>query len=84
MPYLLDKRLLQVRIYPRQHNSRKYQCVGGGMSFYIPKMPSKKLSILRDIKLLKELEVRKDDIIKRLAKKYELSHRTLRRIYDRS
>ena len=27
----------------------------GGMSFYIPKMPSKKLSILRDIKLLKEL-----------------------------
>lgn len=56
----------------------------GGMSFYIPKMPSKKLSILRDIKLLKELEVSKDDIIKRLAKKYELSHRTLRRIYDRS
>lgn len=56
----------------------------GGMSFYIPKMPSKKLSILRDIKLLKELEVSKDDIIKRLAKKYELSYRTLRRIYDRS
>ncbi|MDY3668743.1 MAG: Mor transcription activator family protein [Campylobacter sp.] len=56
----------------------------GGMSFYIPKMPSKKLSILRDIKLLKELEVSKDDIIKRLAKKYELSHRTLRRIYDRA
>ena len=54
----------------------------GGMSFYIPKMPSKKLSILRDIKLLKELEVSKDDIIK--AKKYELSHRTLRRIYDRA
>ena len=48
------------------------------MSFYIPKMPSKKLSILRDIKLLKELEVSKDDIIK--AKKYELSCRTLRRI----
>lgn len=56
----------------------------GGMSFYIPKMPSKKLSILRDIKLLKDLEVSKDDIIKRLAKKYELSYRTLRRIYDRS
>ena len=52
------------------------------MSFYIPKMPSKKLSILRDIKLLKELEVSKDDIIK--AKKYDLSYRTLRRIYDRS
>ncbi|MCI6339911.1 MAG: hypothetical protein MR782_03515 [Campylobacter sp.] len=82
MPYLLDKRLLQARIYPPQHNSRKCQCVGGGMSFYIPKMPSKKLSILRDIKLLKELEVSKDDIIK--AKKYELSYRTLRRIYDRS
>ena len=57
---------------------------GWGMSFYIPKMPSKKLSILRDIKLLKELEVSKDDIIKRLAKKYELSPRTLRRIYDRA
>ena len=56
----------------------------GGMSFYIPKMPSKKLRILRDIKLLKELEVSKDDIIKRLAKKYELSCRTLRRIYDRA
>ena len=56
----------------------------GGMSFYIPKMPSKKLSILRDIKLLKDLEVSKDDIIKRLAKKYELSYRTLRRIYDRA
>ena len=54
----------------------------GGMSFYIPKMPSKKLSILRDIKLLKELEVSKDDIIK--ARKYELSCRTLRRIYDRA
>ena len=80
--YPLDKRLLQAHIYPRQHNSRKCRCVGGGMSFYIPKMPSKKLSILRDIKLLKELEVSKDDIIK--AKKYELSHRTLRRIYDRS
>ncbi|MDD6161924.1 MAG: hypothetical protein PUB35_03905 [Campylobacteraceae bacterium] len=52
------------------------------MSFYIPKMPNKKLSILIDIKLLKELEANKDDIIK--AKKYELSHRTLRRIYDRS
>ena len=48
------------------------------MSFYIPKIPSKKLSILRDVKLLKELEVSKDDIIK--AKKYELSCRTLRRI----
>ena len=48
------------------------------MSFYIPKMPSKKLSILRDTRLLKELEVSKDDIIK--AKKYELSCRTLRRI----
>ncbi|MDY3663115.1 MAG: hypothetical protein SO045_00750 [Campylobacter sp.] len=55
---------------------------GWGMSFYIPKMPSKKLNILRDIQLLKELEVSKDDIIK--AKKYELSHRTLRRIYDRA
>ena len=32
------------------------------MSFYIPKMPSKKLSILRDTRLLKELEVSKDDI----------------------
>ena len=48
------------------------------MSFYIPKMPSKKVIILRDIQLLKELEVSKDDIIK--AKKYELSCRTLRRI----
>ena len=43
---------------------------GWVMSFYIPKMPSKKLSILRDIKLLKELEVSKDDIIK--AKKYKM------------
>ena len=56
----------------------------GGMSFYIPKMPSKKLSILRDIKLLKELEVSKDDIIKRFFKKYELSCLPLSFFYFRA
>ena len=47
---------------------------GWVMSFYIPQMPSKKLSILRDIKLLKELEVSKDDIMAEIKKNKHLSY----------